>query len=251
MTTSTDRVERAERLRALHASPDLLQLVDVWDVASARAVAATPGCTAISTASAAIAAAHGYDDGEVIPWAMHLATIGRICRAVEVPVLADLERGYGAVEATVAGALAAGAVGVDLEDHLCPLDELEDRVASALGAGADAGVPVVIGARTDVWVHPAWVDATEDARLREAVRRGQACLAAGADTVLVVGCVDRGSIAALVDAFGRGRLSLLVAPGMPPGDELAALGVARLSHGADPQRFAHAALGDFAAARYR
>lgn len=59
--------ERAEVLRRLHIQPDLLVLVNVWDVASATAVAAVPGSRAVATASAAIAAGHGYPDGERIP----------------------------------------------------------------------------------------------------------------------------------------------------------------------------------------
>lgn len=67
-STSQAQQAKAEQLRRLHHDGTILTLINVWDVASAETVAATPGCTAIATASAAIAAAHGYDDGEHLPW---------------------------------------------------------------------------------------------------------------------------------------------------------------------------------------
>ena len=87
--------DKAELFRRLNTQPQLLELSNVWDVTSARAVAGRPGTTAIATASAAIAASHGYEDGEHIPWALHLACLQRICAAVTLPVTVDIERGYG------------------------------------------------------------------------------------------------------------------------------------------------------------
>ncbi len=88
-------VETAAELRRLHTAPELLQVVNVWDVVSARAVAALPETRAIATASHSIAATFGYDDGEQIPVELMLDMAGRIARAVDVPVSADLEAGYG------------------------------------------------------------------------------------------------------------------------------------------------------------
>src|SRR3954451_3609174 len=92
----TSTFEKAETLGRLHHLPEILVLVNVWDVASARTVAALPGCRAIATASWSIAAAHGVPDGEHVTRDEMLAVVGRIARAVDLPVTADLESGYGA-----------------------------------------------------------------------------------------------------------------------------------------------------------
>lgn len=164
MTDRAPQAERAERLRALHHSKQLLELVNVWDVASALEVASWPETTALATASAAIAASHGYEDGENIPRDLHLATIGRICAATSLPVTADLERGYDDVAATVRAGLDCGVVGANLEDDLCPVDLMTERVRAAVATGAAAGVPLVVNARTDVYLHGTALDAGE--RLR-------------------------------------------------------------------------------------
>src|SRR3954471_20876142 len=109
---------KAEELGRLHSAPELLVLVNVWDVASARVVAGAPGCRAIATASWSIAAALGFRDGEQLPREDMLAAVGRIAAAVDQPVTADLETGFGAsaaeVARTIAGAIEAGARGGDL-----------------------------------------------------------------------------------------------------------------------------------------
>jgi 2-methylisocitrate lyase-like PEP mutase family enzyme len=111
---------KADALRRLHHDPELLVLVNAWDAASARTIAAAPGCRALATASWSIAAAHGIADGERLGRATMLDAVARIARAVELPVSADLEAGYGETAAdvgdTIAGAIAAGAVGCNLED---------------------------------------------------------------------------------------------------------------------------------------
>src|SRR3954462_10150877 len=107
---------KAEELRRLHAAHEPLVLVNAWDAVSARVVAGAPGCRAIATASWSIAAARGFPDGEAIPLATMLDGIAIVANAVDVPVTADLERGYGDADATVAKAIEAGAVGCNLED---------------------------------------------------------------------------------------------------------------------------------------
>lgn len=98
--------DKAAELLRLHTDPELLVLVNVWDVASARIVAAQPGCSALATASAAIATCFGYPDGEHIPLDLVLDMTARIVEATDRPVSADLEAGYGDVATTVA----AGAI---------------------------------------------------------------------------------------------------------------------------------------------
>jgi 2-methylisocitrate lyase-like PEP mutase family enzyme len=87
--------DKAASLLALHRAPEILVLTNVWDVVSAQAVAATPGVKALATASHSIAATFGYADGENIPLDLHLDMVGRIVRAVDLPVTMDMEAGYG------------------------------------------------------------------------------------------------------------------------------------------------------------
>jgi 2-methylisocitrate lyase-like PEP mutase family enzyme len=237
--------ERAEVLRRLHTEPGLLVLVNVWDVASARAVAAVPGCQAVATASAAIAAAHGYPDGERIPVDLMLAAVGRIAAAVDLPTTADLESGYGDVATTIRRAVQLGVAGANLEDALRPLPAAVRMVEQAVRSAAAEGVPLVLNARTDRYLHPQGQPPA--ALLDETLQRGHAFLNAGADCVFVPGCTDPAAIATLADRFGPGRLSLLAVPGLPPPEQLLRLGVARLSHGPAPHQHALAALTDLAA----
>src|ERR687894_2644144 len=95
-----DIASRARELADLHAAPEILTLANVWDVASARVVASTEGARALATASHSIASTFGYEDGERIPLDLHLDMVGRIVRAVDLPVTMDFEAGYGDPGAT-------------------------------------------------------------------------------------------------------------------------------------------------------
>jgi 2-methylisocitrate lyase-like PEP mutase family enzyme len=240
--------EKADELRRLHAAPEPLVLVNAWDATSARVVAGTAGCRAIATASWAIAAAHGYPDGEAIPLDTMLASVKTIADAVELPVSADLERGYGDAGATVARAIEAGAVGCNLEDStgeggLVAVEQHVAAVEAARAAGEAAGVPLVINARTDVYLRDV-IPAEE--RLVAALERGAAYLDAGADCIFVPGVRDLATIESLVKEMG-GPISLLLGAGGPPLAELARLGVARVSYGPGPMGVAMAALSRAAA----
>ena len=240
----TDLAAKARALREAHVPGDPLILVNVWDAASARTVAAAPGCRAIATASWSIAAAHGVPDGEILSLDDMLAAAARIVAAVDLPVSADLERGYGDVAETVAAALRVGIVGANVEDSMAGggLRAVEEQVGRlrALRARAEAeGVPFVLNARTDVFLQ-----GLDD--LDEALERGRAYLAAGADCVFVPGLSTIGLVRSLVDGLG-GPLSVLATPAAPPIGELAAAGVARVSFGPGPLGVATAALGEAAA----
>ena len=236
--------ERAERLRELHRPGDPLVLVNVWDVASARTVAAAEGCRAIATASWSIAAAHGYADGQQIPLELMLAAIERIASAVDLPVTADIEAGFGEspaeVAETVAAVIAAGAVGVNLEDRLRPAGEHAATLAAVRERGDREGVPLVINGRTDEFL-------LGERRLDEAIARGRAYLDAGADCFFVPGLIDLGDTRRLVEELDGAPVNVLAIPASPPLAELAAAQVARVSFGPGPMGVAYAALGEAAA----
>jgi 2-methylisocitrate lyase-like PEP mutase family enzyme len=244
MTRST--AERATELLRLHTDDELLVLPNVWDVVTARVVAALPGCRALATASHSIAAAHGYPDGEQIPLDLMLATCERIAAAVEVPVSADLEAGYGDPGETTRRAIGAGIVGANLEDQLKPLDEAVAAVRAVVRAGRAEGVEFVLNARTDAFLQPG--DRDLDEVLAEAISRGRAFLEEGAACVFVPGRFDEQTVTALVEGIGRRRVSLIGVPGSPSGTRLVELGVARLSYGPWTQNVALTALADFATA---
>ena len=144
--------DRATILRDLHEAPEILVLANVWDAASARAVAAVEGMRALATASHSIAAAHGYDDGEHIPLDLHLAAVERVTAATELPVSMDFESGYGDPGETTRRALAAGAVGANLEDRMRPLDEAVAAVEAVVAAREAEGAGFVLNARTDAFL---------------------------------------------------------------------------------------------------
>src|SRR5438094_10673972 len=133
--TTTSQTSPADRLRALHVPGKPLVLPNAWDAASARAVVAA-GFPAVATASAAIAPSLGYEDHENAPPDEMFAAVARIAGAVEVPVTADIERGYRLPASEIAARLVAtGAVGCNLEDsdartgQLVPVEQQAELLA--------------------------------------------------------------------------------------------------------------------------
>lgn len=239
----SDIAARARRLQELHDAPEILVLANVWDVVSARVVAGVEGVHALATASHSIAATFGYPDGEVIPLDLHLGMVERIAADVDLPVTMDFEAGYGDAGETARRAIAAGAVGGNLEDQMKPLPEAVAAVEAVLAAGRAEGVDFVLNARTDAYLRMA--DASPEEKRAEAITRGRAFLDAGAPVVFVPGAVQREDIAALAEAFGPGHLSVIHAPGASPSvAELQELGAARVSTGPFTQRVALTALQD-------
>lgn len=239
MTTS----EKAAGLLALHTDPELLVMVNVWDVASATVVADQPGARALATASHSIAASYGYDDGEAIPVELMIEAVGRIAAAVDLPVSADLEAGYGDPGGTVRAAIGVGIVGANLEDQMRPLAEAVAAVEAVVRAAEAEGVPLVLNARTDAFL----LAGDRDAVVADAVERGRAFLDAGAASVFVPGLLDEPTVVRLVEGIGERRVSTISVPGSLPSARLAELGVARVSFGPWTQRVALTALADTAA----
>ena len=235
---------RAERLRALHVPGEPLVLLNAWDAGSA-AVIAKAGAQAIATTSAGAANALGYPDGQLVTREQMLSMVAPIAAAVDLPVTADMEAGYGDspedAAATARGLVDTGGVGLNLEDTadagdepLLPTDAFVAKIAAVRAVAADTGVPLVLNARTDVFIGEVGDPAT---RLDRAVERGRAYLDAGADCIFVPAVADAAAIDGLVQGIG-GPLSILAGPGSPTLSELAALGVARVSVGSGAYRAA-------------
>ena len=239
----TENATRATDLLRLHQAPELLTVVNVWDVISARVVTDIEGTTALATASHSIAASRGYEDGENIPVDEMIYEVGRIAASTHLPVTADLEGGYGDAPETIRKAIGVGIVGANLEDQMKPLAEAAAQVAAVVQVAEAEGVPVfVLNARTDAFLRLLGSDRDPDEVLADAVARGKAFLDAGAPVVFVPGILTEHQVTTLVEAFGPQRLTTIGIPGNPDNAWLAEHGVARVSYGPIPQRVALTAL---------
>ena len=247
--------EEAGRFKALHVPGRPLILFNIWDVGSAKAVAAG-GAKALATGSWSVAAANGFPDGEQIPLDLCIANLRRIVDAVDLPVSLDLESGYGADPAAVGEAFAravqAGAIGCNIEDSFPDsgsLRETADQVARLRAARAAAdglGVPAFLNARTDVFFQ-AGADQHDDSMVAAALERGRAYADAGADGLFVPGVVSERLIGLLVKGSPL-PVNIMAGAATPPAARLAELGVARISHGPGPYRQAMRALEEAARA---
>jgi 2-methylisocitrate lyase-like PEP mutase family enzyme len=201
----------------------------------------------MATSSAAVAFSLGYPDGQRISRDQMLEVAGRIARAVDVPVTADLEAGYGTTAKdmveTVEAAIAAGVIGMNLEDvtgdeesSCVDLPLQVEKIRAVCDTAKSRGVPFVLNARTDIYLMPIGPEAT---RFERTVERLRAYRDAGASCLFAPGVYDRETIAKLVKAV-EAPLNILASPACPPIAELEKIGVARVSAGSGLMR---AALG--------
>jgi len=234
MTHTNTQSEKADLFRRLHHGPEILILPNAWDVATARVFELT-GFSALGTTSAGIANSLGYPDGGFISRDEMIDVVARIVRAVAIPVTADVEFGYGDPVATAKAVAAAGAVGMNLEDtqgeDTATLIDIPTQTAIIRGI-RDLGLPIVLNARTDIYLAGIGDPATRFART---VERLNAYREAGADCLFAPGVRDVETIAALAREV-RGPLNILASAGGLPAGQLQRLGVARMSIGSGPAR---------------
>ncbi|WP_407360720.1 isocitrate lyase/phosphoenolpyruvate mutase family protein [Microbacterium sp. LBN7] len=243
MTTAA----KAQTLVGLYDAPEILRVVNVWDVVGARAVAALPETKAIATAGHGIAASFGYDDGAT-PRDLMIDMVGRIAASVEVPVTADLDDGYGDAGETTRLAIGVGIVGANVEDRLKPFDESVAAVEAIVKAAEAEGIPFALNARTDAFVRAGHRPVPES--IADAIQRGRAYLDAGATAVFVPGLLDANVTRQLVEGIGERKVSVIGVPGALAASDYEKLGVARISYGPLPQRVALTALQELAASLY-
>lgn len=233
---STDQRSKAQALRALHRD-GILVLPNAWDAASA-ALVARAGALAVATTSGGVAWSQGRSDGQGLRRDEMVEQVRRIASVVDVPVTADVEGGYGPapedVAATVEAIVAAGAVGVNLEDSRAPggplftPSEQADRLRAGRAAAERAGLPdLVINARTDVYLFGIGEAAGRPA---EVLARADAYAEAGADCLFVPGLIDLDALAELVKRAPL-PISVMAWPGAPTVDEFRGAGVRRVSVG--------------------
>jgi 2-methylisocitrate lyase-like PEP mutase family enzyme len=237
------QAQKAEQFRKMHHGPRMLVLSNAWDVVSAR-ILEECGHPAIATSSAAVAFSRGYPDGQRISRDEMLDVVGRIARAVRVPVTADLEAGYGTTPKDMAdttkAAIEAGAIGMNLEDSgddessLVDLALQVEKIRAIRETAKSLGVPFVLNARTDVYLSLIGPEAT---RFERTVERLRAYRDAGADCLFAPGLHDKETISRLVKAVAA-PLNILITPQCPSLTELEKIGVARVSTGSTVMRAA-------------
>jgi 2-methylisocitrate lyase-like PEP mutase family enzyme len=245
-----DQHAAAEAFHALHKRGDPLILYNIWDAGSAAAVARA-GAKALATGSWSVAAAAGLADGEQLPLEAAIANLERIVAAVSLPVTIDLEAGYGDPARAVSLAVAAGAIGCNLEDGIIagghfPIAEQCDRLAAARAAADATGIRFFLNARVDLFLDANPAEHGEPL-LEATLERAHAYAAAGADGLFVPGLADE----ALIDRLCRSLdkpVNIMASPHAPPAARLAGLGVARISHGPGPYRLAMKSLEEAARA---
>jgi 2-methylisocitrate lyase-like PEP mutase family enzyme len=215
----------ADDFRRLHTE-GVLVLPNAWDAASARLVERA-GAAAVATTSGAVAWSLGVPDGHRLPLEL-------LAAAVAVPVTADVEAGEPDVAATVRAVLAAGAVGINIEDGGGAVELHRDRVAAAREAG---GRELFVNARIDLYLFGI---GEPEGRLAETIARAAVYADAGADGIFVPGVIDLDLLRTLVTEI-RLPVNVLAGPHVPAVDELAAVGVRRVSVGTGLAQAAYAA----------
>jgi 2-methylisocitrate lyase-like PEP mutase family enzyme len=236
------QAEKAEQFRKLHQGPPILVLPNAWDVASAR-ILEELGYPAIATTSAGVAFSLGYPDGQRISRDQMLEVVARIAHAVRVPVTADMEAGYGTsvkdmIETTKA-VIASGAIGMNLEDVTGDDESSQvdialqgEKIRAIRKTASSLGVPLVLNARTDIYLMPI---GPAETRLDRTVERLRGYRQAGADCLFAPGVRDGETIRKLATALD-GPLNILLMPDGPSLGELEKMGVARASAGSAVMR---------------
>ncbi|MGO4147398.1 isocitrate lyase/phosphoenolpyruvate mutase family protein [Paenarthrobacter sp. YAF11_1] len=236
---NTEQNRTAAHFRSLHTSQKPLALSNAWDVASA-VITEAAGAPAVATTSAGVAWSLGMPDGDRLDRERAVAVIASIVRAVNVPVTADIEGGYSetleGIAGTVADILAAGAVGINLEDGSRDPDEFCARISAARDAAQHAGKDLFINARTDVFLAGG---GTVQQQIAEALARAEKYVEAGADGIFVPGASDADTIAALTAGISV-PVNVMVGAGSLSVTELGRLGVSRVSLGSSVAQAAYA-----------
>ena len=217
--------------RALHTNPEKpLLLANIWDVGGARIVESL-GAKAIATTSAGVAWSLGYADGNHLPVPELVTLAASVVKRVQIPVSIDVEAGYSDDPAVVSENLKqildAGVVGINIEDGTDEPTLLAKKIEAIKEVAASMEVDLFLNARTDVYLQNLVAD---DRKLEETLKRATMYRSAGADGLFVPALADSTQIGQIT-ARTELPVNLLAWPGLPTVNELAQLGVRRLSAG--------------------
>jgi 2-methylisocitrate lyase-like PEP mutase family enzyme len=249
MGTSSDntQITKAQAFKALHERPGIFVVPNPWDAGSAKILAGL-GFEALATTSAGLAFSLGKSDGEgAVTREETLENARIIVNSTHLPVSADLENGYGddpeACAETILLAAAAGLVGGSIEDAtgrsedpIYPFELSVERVKAAVKAARSLPFPFTLTARAENLLH-----GRHD--LKDTIRRLEAFADAGADVLFAPGIKTAAEIEAVVKAVAPRAVNVVLVPGVSDFslDQLAALGVKRLSLGSSLARAAYGA----------
>ncbi|MFZ6649602.1 isocitrate lyase/PEP mutase family protein [Undibacterium sp. TJN25] len=228
---AANQANRAHQFHALHAHEGTaLVLPNVWDAVSARLMQRC-GAQAIATTSGGVSWAHGYADGGALPIAAYLATVREIVRVVQLPLSVDLEDGYSddaaVVAANVAEFIAAGAVGINIEDGAAAPELLMAKIVAIREKSAAMGLDLFINIRTDVYLRGL---VEKDKLAAETIRRAEFYKRAGADGLFVPGLADLEVLRSIAEVVGM-PVNVMAVPGLASVQQLAAHGARRVSAG--------------------
>jgi 2-methylisocitrate lyase-like PEP mutase family enzyme len=201
----TSQLDKARRFKALHEGPGVFVIANVWDAGSARLLAGL-GFPALATSSGASAGTLGRRDGQVTREEA-LAQARAIVTATDLPVSADLEKGFGdapeVVAETIRLAAGVGLAGGSIEDAsgdehkpLYGFNHAVERVAAAAQAARALPFPFTLTARTENFLHG-------NPDLEDTIRRLQAFEKAGADVLFAPGLPDLAAVGAVCAALSK------------------------------------------------
>ena len=224
----------AIEFREQHKGTQLLILPNIWDALGARLMEKI-GYPSIATASVATALVNGFLDGEKIPFHRLLEIVQSIASAVQLPLTVDIERGFAEtiplLQENIRLLIEHGAIGINIEDSrpdhksLSPLKEQCRKIEAIRETGIQCGVPLVINARTDVFMAE-----PSGSALEEGVERGRAYKTAGADCIYPVTIGNYKDISRFVQEVGA-PVNVLLMKSIPDLKLLKEIGVARVSLG--------------------
>lgn len=238
MTKNISQKKKAERFLELHHSGKMLVLPNIWDSLGALLMASLE-YPAIATASASVALANGYNDGENVPFNDLLILLRKITGNVNLPVTADIESGYAdndiQLRENIKLLVNTAIVGINIEDtdnktkSLQTVETQCGKIRLIRKVSDEMGIPLFINARTDVYLHGKNF-ATAETKFNEAMKRGAAYKDAGADGFFPITLTREKDIKRLIDQL-KLPLNILTVPGIPDLKTLSKLGVARVSLG--------------------
>jgi 2-methylisocitrate lyase-like PEP mutase family enzyme len=242
---------KLELFASLHQPGTPLILYNIWDVGSAKAIAAA-GASAIATGSWAVADAFGYGDGEKMPLAACLENATRIVKSIDLPVTFDFESGYGAsvneLLANIVAVTKTGVVGINFEDQkiggegLYPIVEQVERIRAVASTG------LFVNARTDLFIKTP-PDQHNAVLVQSALERAEAYAKAGASSFFAPFLKNADLIEQLCKASPL-PVNVMLTADMVGKAQLATRRVARISYGPGPYRAAMAWLQEQAKAAF-
>ncbi len=229
--------EKAQTLLSLHTNGRLLLLPNIWNPIGARVLQAK-GYTAVATASAAISATLGYEDGEQIKRDTLLDILRRIARSVDVPVTADIEAGFAdsipELKENIHLIIASGVVGINIEDsleeggRLRAVAEQCERITAVRDAANAQAIHLLINARVDSFLLGEMHSKEE--KMADAIMRANAYVEAGADCVYPIGPGDKETVSRLRQHISA-PINILASPSAASLATLQAIGINRVSFG--------------------